>query len=186
MLMKIRRRHRSPAVIARAASLRVLSVLVLAIGLCTVVAAETSTAASAARCKTAAHVYINGGYIKYETDPIDGPIADFTVRNGQTYNVGGNGITPSEDPFWAFYRVSDGAHVSTIIGNRTGGNCVSNQKTFISTLTPDTYIMRAYYYGGNSGVTISGQAQLRMIVLPALNTTARQSGAANLDNDASR
>ncbi|WP_433509418.1 hypothetical protein ACQP2T_36355 [Nonomuraea sp. CA-143628] len=184
--MKIRRQHRSPVVIARATVTRVLSVLVLAVGLGTVVAAQASTAASAARCNTAAHVYINGAYIKYETDPIDGPIADFTVRNGQRYNVGGNGITPDEDPFWAFYRVSDGSHASTIIGNRTGGNCVSNQKTFISSLTPGTYIMRAYYYGGNSGATISGQAQLRMIVLPALNATARQSGVGELDSGASR
>ncbi|MFD1536805.1 hypothetical protein [Nonomuraea guangzhouensis] len=181
MLMKIRRQHRSQVVIARTALTRVLSVLVLAVGLGTAVAAQTSTAASAARCNTAAHVYVNGGYIKYETDPIDGPVADLTVRNGQRYNVGGNGITPDEDPFWAFYRVSDGAHVSTIIGNRTGGNCVSNQKTFVSSLTPDTYIMRAYYYGGNSGKTISGQAQLRMIVLPALSATAQQSGTADLD-----
>lgn len=121
--------------------------------------------AAAATCATPAHVYANGGHIKTEFQPIDGPVDDLVVPFGGIIHFGGNGLTPDEDPFWNIYREVDGAHMSTRMGNRTGDNCVSNERAHAMNHPRGSYLVRATYYRGNTGGTIEGQRHFRLVIV---------------------
>jgi hypothetical protein len=129
----------------------------------------TAQPAQAARCATAAHVYVitPSVYTKWETDPINGPTYDFYVDvNGYgtaTFELGGNGITPDEDPFWDLYDAYTNAYEGHFINTRANDNCVSNQRRYyVGRYEGDAVLFKASYYGGNSGATISQQAHFRI------------------------
>lgn len=124
----------------------------------------TGSPAGASGCATVAHVYVNGGHVKYEYEPIDGATDTVSILSFGSIKLGGNGLRRYEDPFWDVYRESDGAYVGTLIGNRTGGNCVSNEKSFTINLYPGDYIFRATYEPGNTGGVVRGQAHFRLAV----------------------
>jgi hypothetical protein len=121
--------------------------------------------AAAATCRTIGHVYVNGGLVKTQFDPIEGPVGDLVVPFGSVIKLGGNGMRPGENPFWAAYREIDGAHMpKNLAGNRAGDNCVANEKTFLVDLPRGTYIVRAWYYLAPAG-EIHGQQHFRLVVV---------------------
>jgi hypothetical protein len=99
--------------------------------------AQPALAGTASLCATDAHVYLidptgyPGLFQKSETDPIDGPTYDFSLRACSTisFQLGGNGLTLSSTPFWEVFD-QNGAQVQTLTGSPTSGNCVSNQRGF--------------------------------------------------------
>lgn len=141
--------------------LMVMVLTIFGIGAWSLVAAQT---ASAARCATDAHVYVNGSHVKYESDPLDGPIDTVYVTYNGTITFGGNGITPNEYPFWNIHRESDGQYIATDLGNKAGDNCVSNEISYRANLTRGSYILYAFYYSGNHGTVISAQKHIREVV----------------------
>lgn len=137
--------------------------------------------ASAATCAQPAHVYITDVQAtsgqglplfkveRYETDPIDGPVINVQAPFSQgAWNMGGAGITPGQKPFWDFYPLPlfPGEKPSaTVIGHTAGDNCVSNEVAVNKFAFQGVFLVRAFYYGGNSGATISNQ-QLVKITSP--------------------
>ncbi|MFC4531522.1 hypothetical protein [Sphaerisporangium dianthi] len=142
---------------------RVVGLLMVLVSAAALVVA-TGAPAGAAACATNAHVYANGGFVKYETDPIDGPVGTIYVPYYGVVRFGGNGLKQGEDPFWDVYRESNGAYVATFVGTRTRSNCVSNEIEILARATPGNYIVRATYEPGNSGGVVRNQAHVRLIV----------------------
>ncbi|MFC4584927.1 hypothetical protein [Sphaerisporangium corydalis] len=149
--------------ISRRLRARAAALLAVLVGATTLMAAAGAPA-GAAVCVTNGHVYANGGNVKYETDPINGPTGTIGVYRNAIIKFGGNGLKTNEDPFWDIYREGDGAYISTFIGSRTGGNCVSNEKFVVINLPSGPYIFRATYEPGNSGGVIRSQAHVRVYV----------------------
>jgi len=127
--------------------------------------------AFASQCVTNAHVYVinpsgyAGTFVKQETDPVGGSTFDFSVRadTAISFQLGGNGLTPYSTPFWQVFDQS-GQYVQTLTGSTTGGNCVSNQRTF-NTSAPlgSVRTYQVTYQTGNSQGAILGQAHFRFI-----------------------
>jgi hypothetical protein len=135
--------------------------------------------ASAALCRTAAHVYAKGPFItdpyltKFETDPIDGSMGLIAAPIGLSITLGGNGLKPGEQPFWDVYLVSPGGsltYIGTNLGSKAGSNCVANERSFLVTtqlfVIGQNYIVRATYEPGNSGGAIRQQNHFRVFVSP--------------------
>lgn len=141
-----------------------MGILLTLISAGAVVTTVGASPALAAGCQTNGHVYVNGGHVKSETDPIDGPVDTVFVRRNALISLGGNGLTANRDPFWDEYRASDGGYVGTAVGNRTGDNCVSNERTFRMDLPSGVYNIKATYEPGNSGGVVRGQAHFRLVV----------------------
>src|SRR5262245_27397452 len=150
----------------RPTRLRALAlVMLLATAVTSVVTARPALAAG---CATSAHVYVDGGHFKFETDAINGPIDTLNKPLGTNITFGGNGLKPNEQPFWDIYREDSFGnlqYVTTRLGNKAGSNCVSNEKSFFvgsnifSTPTPviGTYVLLVTYQSGNSGAVIRQQ-----------------------------
>ncbi len=114
----------------------------------TAVVYETSTGSSLVNTQNDP---VNAGYYVIYVD---------VPSNGGSYNVrlGGNGLEPQEYPFWGVFSANSGQFIGNLFGNKTGNNCVSNEKSYPLFGSPgDVYLLKANYFFGTDPGKINDQ-----------------------------
>jgi hypothetical protein len=151
---------------SKTARLMISCVLMIACLLTVGAVGAVAEPAAAAGCATPAYVHARPLGVqpiyRWETDPVPGtatalrvdvpPDGDYAV----TVNVGGGGLKPTSRPVWVIYQA--GKPVGQMDGNPAGNDCASSDRTYgIVGGEGDSYLIKASYTAGNSGVTVTGQ-----------------------------
>jgi hypothetical protein len=164
MNLSVRRTPRDLRIIPVFLVLVSLSLATLVFGL--------SRTANAQLCQYAGHVYYTNrsgqSFVKWETDPPNGQPYRFssivTMPGELLLNLGGNGIKPGEQPFFAAYD-SAGRNLITRAGHTANSSCVSNQEDqrFPILVPGQTMTIKVTYATGNSNIVVRDQNLMQIV-----------------------
>ena len=136
----------------------------------------SASAATNATCRTQSQAYLislpsgTPHWSGFDGDTTNPGIGVWTTRDGEKYQLGGNGLKPGTTVTWSAKNHFTGQPLDFgAQWNRTvGSNCVLNQGPsggISVTAPPGTYDLSATYTGGNTGVTYT-QVELIAQVVP--------------------